>query len=281
MYINPPIVENGYQGPKKSYRCTQCNINKRYDQFCRENRTICLKCHQLSIDIEVKVDKTHYGNLDQGSIKDFLDFNDVMPCDSLSQIDMIKTGSKRFNHETTLEEELQMTRSIKRQRIDQLSESIAVSTQIKNLEVQPTLTVISNPQMTTTKEVEYVVISTHDQDAVTKLKSIEQGDLQEFQCAQILHKHAHLLAQDIVLNYAVQSKSQKLVDTILQVLRRGKELNDQEIIGLALVSLLRGDACLHSTVRLLNSLEQSISLMKWPPGLSAIGCIQISSRFNQ
>lgn len=22
IYINPPIVENGYQGPKKSYRCT-------------------------------------------------------------------------------------------------------------------------------------------------------------------------------------------------------------------------------------------------------------------
>jgi len=64
-----------------------------------------------------------------------------------------------------------------------------------------------------------------------------------------------MLTQDLLIKYIASGKHEKLIDSILAVLQRVSQLEDDAVVGLAVASMVLGNACWEGTVKMFSQMD--------------------------
>jgi hypothetical protein len=74
-------------------------------------------------------------------------------------------------------------------------------------------------------------------------------------CAQKVQKLCTIFTQDLLIKYIASGKHDKLIDSIIAVLQRVDQLEDNAIVGLAVASMVLGNACWEGTIKMFSQMD--------------------------
>lgn len=110
-----------------------------------------------------------------------------------------------------------------------------------------------DPQLNCQKFVEHT-----EYKVIEIIKGLVDCGVEERVRAQKLQEICHMFSQPTTYSFLTTMKGSNLCDILLVVQNRGKQLNQDQLIGLVMASIALGGACWQGSIKMLNATTSNV-----------------------